>query len=221
MADLREGGPPPRGLSDWTNSAYVRLPVPEIGPPMSATALPTDRERSLRFSLNRRSILALTILAFLPIIAVTFSFMLQDLSSFSDPCVHWGVGGGTVSVTPVGPCPGGITSVSETIPEAITRMSLIQGGILFALILATVGIVASRRKLLVVSATILALESIPFVFDGLFLLTLPLAWFLFWQTKRKDGSRPTLIRRADNWGASLFRWKLRPLVATSPKCEIE
>ena len=127
------------------------------------------------------SILPLLLITPIGLIAV-ISLVLQ-VPDFFNTCLKWGMAiGGTISVSPSGPCSmaGG---VSETIPQAVLRLALIQGGILVAIGLGTVGFLRSHPRLIIVGSVILLVESIPFVFDGLFVFTLLAAASLLWSMR--------------------------------------
>jgi len=128
----------------------------------------------------------------LPIVAFSAVSLASQLPAFFDPCMSWGVSSGTPMIaSPAGPCTtSGATS--ETIPQAILALSLIQGGILFAFGLGAVGAARYRPTLLKAASAILFLESIPFVFDGLFVLTLPPAALFLWASRARD-SRPSSL----------------------------
>lgn len=78
------------------------------------------------------------------------------------------------------------TGTSETIPQAMLRLTLIQGGILLAFCLGILGVVRSRPPFLMAASAILFLESFPFVFDGFFVLTLPPAALFLWASKGRN-----------------------------------
>jgi hypothetical protein len=75
----------------------------------------------------------------------------------------------------------------------VLRLVLIQGGILFAIGLGVVGFLRSHARLMMISSIILLLESIPFVFDGLFVFTLLAAVSLLWSARRLNNLKLTVI----------------------------
>jgi hypothetical protein len=137
---------------------------------------------------NDSSKLLLTLLALivtLPVAIFAVASLVSQLPDFFNPCLTWGMPNpGTISVSSAGPCStaGGI---SETIPQAVLRLALVQGGILIAIGLGMVGFLRSRSKLLTAGSVILCAESVLFVVDGLFVLTLPPAIFLMWVARRQ------------------------------------
>jgi hypothetical protein len=143
-------------------------------------ALVLKRNDSSKFFL-----ILLVLVATLPIAVFAVVSLVSQLPDFFNPCLKWGMAsGGSISVSSAGPCStaGGI---SETIPQAVLRLALIQGGILIAIGLGMVGFLRSRSPLLIAGSVILFAESVPFVFDGLFVLTLPPAVFLMWVARRQ------------------------------------
>jgi hypothetical protein len=125
----------------------------------------------------------LTLLALvvtLPVGVLAASSLASQLPDFFNPCLTWGMSnGGGISVSPGGPCPAA-GGTSETIPQAVLRLALVQGGILTAVGLAMLGFLRARPALLIGSSVVFFAESVPFVPDGLFVLTLPPALYLMW-----------------------------------------
>ena len=80
----------------------------------------------------------------------------------------------------VGPCSGGIQATSETTLGVAFRLGLIQGGISVGVVFGVLGVLKHKPKFLVISSAVLLAESIPLIFDGLFVLTvLPAVYFLW------------------------------------------
>ena len=124
-------------------------------------------------SRSPRRLTALALVALLPVVSFAVISLASELPQFFNPCFTWGMAnGGTVEVSAAGPCTSSGGS-SETIPQAIMRLALIQGGIILASLFGVAGIIRSGRNLILPAAIILFLESAPFVFDGLFVLTIP------------------------------------------------
>lgn len=127
------------------------------------------------------SMLPLLLIAPIGLIAV-ISLILQ-VPDFFNPCLKWGMAsGGSIFVSSASPCSiaGG---TSETMLQAALRLALVQGGIVLAIGLGGVGFLRSHPRLVTVASVILVFESIPFVFDGLFVFPLIAAASLLW-TKR-------------------------------------
>lgn len=121
----------------------------------------------------------LWILACLPILVVAVLTSVNLLSNLTSPCVFWGATGTPVSVAQGGTCPS-VQSFSETAQQAVFGLILIQGGILAGVALGIVGTLKSRPSFLLVASVILFAESIPLVFDGLFIFSvIPAALFVW------------------------------------------
>src|SRR5262245_7633073 len=116
---------------------------------------------------SQRWLAIIAIAAILPIATFAAMSFVNQLPEFFNSCFTWGmVNGGTLTVSPAGPCTAAGGS-SETIPQAILTLILIPGGILLASSMGVIGVFRSRQILMLASSMILFLESIPFVFDGL------------------------------------------------------
>jgi len=108
--------------------------------------------------------------------------------------MNWGIQSGGLAVVSLnGPCPM-VRGISETRLEAIVRLTLIQGGILTAFGIGVVGVLRSHAWLVFAASAIFFLESIPLVFDGFFILTLPPACYLAWIAMKVR--KPTPLFRA-------------------------
>jgi hypothetical protein len=115
---------------------------------------------------------------------------MKEVSMFSNPCITWGVGNsGALVLHTGGPCSSFREAVSETVPSAILRLALIQGGILTAIGLGVVGFLRSHSVLLVVGSMVLIFESVPLVFDGLSVFTLLAAVSFLWSAKYRLGTQ--------------------------------
>ena len=131
----------------------------------------------------------LALAAILPIGILAVTSIAGDVVNLVNPCFAWGaVNGGSITVSSGGPC-SSAGGTSETIPQMLARLAIIQGGILLAAGLGVLGVFGSRPILLVVSSAILFLESIPLVFGGAFVLTLLPAVFFGWQAKAAGAYR--------------------------------
>ena len=127
-----------------------------------------------------------------PIAVIAVISLIIQVPDFFNPCLKWGMSsGGSISVSSAGPCltAGGS---SETIRQAILRLALIQGGILTAIGLGLIGVLRSRSAPLIVGSVILFLESIPLVFDGLFVFTLLAAGSLLWSRRGLTRAKSTI-----------------------------
>ena len=104
---------------------------------------------------------------------------MQSVSNLLNPCFTWGGSIGSASVTSFGQCTSAAGS-SETVPELLFSIVLVPGGILGGGFLGIFGILRSRPIVLVAASVILAAETVPLIFDGLFVLTLIPAGFFLW-----------------------------------------
>ncbi len=142
---------------------------------------------------SSRLISALPLVLTLPIGLIAAASLLNDISSMFNPCITWGAGNSGVLVLQAeGPCSTFRAAVSETIPSVIFRLSTIQGGILTAIGLGVVGFLRSRPTLLVAGSAIMILESVPFVFDGFFILTILAAISFLWCARRLTRAASTV-----------------------------
>jgi len=137
-------------------------------------------------------ILAIVVIA--PIVAFAVWSMLYEVSDFFNPCITWGTGSANVTLNPAagGPCATSAGAVSQTIPQAVTMLVLVQGGILFAAFLGAFGMIRNHSKITLVAAIVLLAESIPLVFDGWFIFTILPAGFFLWvnRTKQVEAQSP-------------------------------
>ena len=66
----------------------------------------------------------------------------NEVGDFFNPYLSWGAGyGGTSAVVPGGPCSTGAGATSETMPQAVLRLLMVQGGMQIATGLAVIGLV--------------------------------------------------------------------------------
>src|SRR5712692_1487849 len=131
----------------------------------------------------------LALVAILPIGIPAITSFAGDVVDLVNPCFTWGaVSGGSITVSSGGPC-SSAGGTSETIPQMLAQLAIIQGGILLGAGLGVLGVFGSRPILLVISSSILFLESIPLVFGGAFVLTLLPAVFFGWQAKAAGAYR--------------------------------
>jgi hypothetical protein len=138
----------------------------------------------MRKSVGDSLISWLPLILIVPIGLIAVVSLVGQIPDFFNPCLKWGMsGGGSISESSAGPCStaGGM---SETMPQAIVRLTLVQGGILTAIGVGLVGFLRSRPALLTVGSLILFFESVPLVFDGLFVFTLLGAVSLLWSASR-------------------------------------
>jgi|SRR5439155_396663 len=139
--------------------------------------------------LSQRKFVILALAAILPIGILAVTSIVGDVVDLVNPCFTWGaVNGGSITVSTGGPC-SSAGATSETIPEMVARLAIIQGGILLGAGLGVLGISGSHPILLVMSSSILFLESIPLVFGGAFVLTLLPAIFFIWRAEETGAFR--------------------------------
>ena len=139
--------------------------------------------------LSQRKFVILALAAILPIGILAVTSIVGDVVDLVNPCFTWGaVNGGSITVSTGGPC-SSAGATSETIPEMVARLAIIQGGILLGAGLGVLGISGSHPILLVMSSSILFLESIPLVFGGAFVLTLLPAIFFMWRAEETGAFR--------------------------------
>ena len=140
-------------------------------------------------------ILLATVLVSLPIAFIAITSLTSQVGNFFDPCMKWGLSaGGSVALIPGGPCSTGAQATSETVFGAALRLVLIHGGILLAAGLGILGVFRSRPTLVIVGSIILFGESVPLVFDGLFVITLLTAGFFLWTARRLSSDNECGIR---------------------------
>ncbi len=128
----------------------------------------------------------LTVIALLisiPILFIILTSMTSLISDFFDPCLTWGLSGGSLTTQPVGPCSGGVRGTSDTFAGGLLRL-IFQGGILVTVLLGVLGVHRVHPRLLVCDSIILFFVSVFLIFDGLFLLTLAPAIFFLWSARR-------------------------------------
>ena len=132
---------------------------------------------------QRKQFVILALAAILPITMLAVTSIAGDVVDLVNPCFTWGaVSGGSITVSTGGPC-SSAGATSETIPRTLERLVIIQGGILLGAGLGLLGVFGSRPILLVMSSSILFLESIPLIFGGSFVLTLLPAVFFGWRAE--------------------------------------
>jgi hypothetical protein len=130
--------------------------------------------------------LLLVLAVTLPIVAFAVVSLAAQVPDFFNFCMSWGMSSGSaLSVSPGGPCTTA-SGTSETIVQAVLRLTLIQGGIFLAFCLGIVGVVRPRPAFLVAASALLFLESAPLVLDGLFVLTLPPAAFFLLTSRERN-----------------------------------
>ena len=132
---------------------------------------------------QRKQFVILALAAILPITMLAVTSIAGDVVNLVNPCFAWGaVSGGSITVSTGGPC-SSAGATSETIPQTLERLVIIQGGVLLGAGLGLLGVFGSRPILLVMSSSILFLESIPLIFGGSFVLTLLPAVFFGWRAE--------------------------------------
>jgi hypothetical protein len=138
---------------------------------------------------ERKQFFILALAVILPIGILVVTSFAGDLANLVNPCFTWGaVSGGSITVSPGGPC-SSAGATSETIPQMLAQLAIIQGGILLGAALGVLGVFGRRPILLVMSSSILFLESVPLVFGGAFVLTLFPAVFFMWRAKEAGAFR--------------------------------
>ena len=127
-----------------------------------------------------RRLVLVALVATLPIASLAVVSVANRLPDFFNPCFTWGMGsGGVVIVSPNGPC-SSAGGTSDTVPQAILTMILVQGGILLAAAFGVIGVFRTSKSVIKTASVLLFLESAPFVFDGFFVLTIPPAILFLW-----------------------------------------
>jgi hypothetical protein len=134
-------------------------------------------------------LLALALIVIMPIAILAVSSLANDMLNLVRPCFTWGLAnGGSVMVSTGGPCTSA-GGTSETVPQMLLRLTIIQGGILLGSVLGVLGVLRSRPILLVACSAILFLESLPLVLGGAFVLALPPAAFFMWRARAAGAFR--------------------------------
>jgi hypothetical protein len=84
-----------------------------------------------------------------PIAGIALWSISHTATEVLDSCVHWdSAPGEAISIGPHDPCRA-ITGHAESKPRALIKAATVPGGMLVATILALVGVVLSRRRLLI------------------------------------------------------------------------
>jgi hypothetical protein len=83
-----------------------------------------------------------------------------------DPCFVWGQSSGAIAVVGVAPCEHGVGGTSETKASAITRLIVIQGGMLVAAAFALLGSYTGRRRLCVAASAMTFAIALPLLLGG-------------------------------------------------------
>lgn len=127
-----------------------------------------------------RLIPKLPLLLVAPIGLIAVISLIFQANDFLNPCFMWGMRSLTISSN--SPC-SMVGGTPETMLKAVLQLALVQGGILLAIGLGVVGFLRAHSRLVIVGSVILIFESIPLVFDGLFVFTLLAASSLLWSMK--------------------------------------
>lgn len=142
---------------------------------------------------QRKQFVILGLAVVLPIGILVVTSFAGDVANLLNPCFTWSaVSGGSITVSASGPC-SSAGGTSQTIPEMLAQLAIIQGGIFVGSALGMLGVLGSRPILLVISSSILFLESIPLVFGGAFVLTLLPAVFFMWRAKETGAFRKQMF----------------------------
>ena len=86
----------------------------------------------------------------------------RTVSQMSNPCVRWDVGGSpelSASLRPNDPCRS-ISVRGESRLRAATMCALIPGGVLLSAVLGIIGVVCSRRRLILAGAFLMLAETL-------------------------------------------------------------
>jgi hypothetical protein len=83
-----------------------------------------------------------------------------------DPCFVWGQSSGAIVVANLPLCEHGVGGTSETKASAITRLTLIQGGMLVAAAFALVGSYTGRRRLCMAASVVTFGIALPLLLGG-------------------------------------------------------
>jgi hypothetical protein len=89
-----------------------------------------------------------------------------------DPCFAWGQSSGISVTVGIAPCEHSAGGTSETKASAITRLIVVQGGMLLSTAFAVLGSYSGRRRLCGVAFVMTLVISFPLMLSGLGLLTL-------------------------------------------------
>ncbi|HEV2120527.1 MAG TPA: hypothetical protein VGS11_10570 [Candidatus Bathyarchaeia archaeon] len=145
--------------------------------------------------LHRTQFVILALVTTMPIMILAITSLMGNVAHLVNPCFTWGAGSGSSFTVSTGrPCSSSIAT-SQTIPEMLTWLAIIQGGILLGSALGVLGVLRSRPNFLVLSSSIFVLESIPLIFGGAFVLTLLPAVFFMWRAKEASAFRNQAILR--------------------------
>jgi DNA-binding transcriptional ArsR family regulator len=130
-----------------------------------------------------RLISKLPLLLIVPIVTIAVISSIGQVQDFFNPCLIWGIAsGGSITVSSNSAC--SITGgTSETMLQAALQLALVQGGMLFAIGLGVFGLLRAHPRLVIVGSVVLIFESIPLVFDGLFVFALLAAASLLWSMR--------------------------------------
>jgi hypothetical protein len=106
----------------------------------------------------------------------------------NDPCFVWGQSSVNLRIGKP-PCEHSAGGTSETKAGAVARLTLIQGSILVATVLALVGSFRGRPLLCSVGVVMILLVSVPLMFSGLGIITLLCGMFFlpscYWTRARR------------------------------------
>ncbi len=121
----------------------------------------------------------------LPIMIFVIASLRGTILELANPCFTWGnTYGGSATISPTGPCTSAGAS-SETIPQVLLGLTLIQAGIIVGALLGILGVYSARPTFLMIGSAILFVESVPLIFGGEFLFTLLPAGFFLWRARTK------------------------------------
>lgn len=135
-------------------------------------------------SSRQKMFFALAILTILPIGAVAIETAMTNVLALVNPCSIFGAASGEATASLGGGC-SSVVSTSETGLQVMLTTVVVQGGIVVGALLGVLGILRARPKFLVAGFILLSLESVPLLFDGLFVLTLLPAVFFLLSAKTK------------------------------------
>lgn len=140
---------------------------------------------------SKNRFLIFAALVMLPIGVILAISLGKDISNLVNPCFRWGATMNSVVSQASGSC-SSASADTETIPQMLSSLILIQGGILVGAITGLFGVAKTSPTILIVSSTILILESVPLIFGGSFLFTvLPACFFMWYALSRAKTSGKT------------------------------
>jgi hypothetical protein len=132
----------------------------------------------------------ITILASLPAALFVIVALVNEILHFDDPCFQWGLTSGQ-RISPTHECPT-VSGASETRDQALTRITLIQGGVLLGLALGMYGTLRRKPYFTLLASFVMFLEAIPLLVGSFPLVILVSCGLFLWVSKLQgiDGVLP-------------------------------